>query len=408
MKLLLPKSEINPILILESIKAQTTLPPFHPEVMNFVTLLSRRILSDKAYRAFPDLLAMAHWFRPARLEEMKSLFEQRFEDRIILPRGMALHFAPSNVDMIFIYSWFLSMILGNKNIIRLSSKISNVQLKLLDSINELFEQYSFHIVKDRTLIVTYEHDDFITEQLSAKCDVRLIWGGDQTVQTIRKIPIPPSATELTFRDRFSFCLINAERMITNTIEEIERVANAFYHDSTWFNQLACSSIKLVIWIGDQEAIKKASELFWDAFWKISVKAVRTNEVSSSINRLVTGYYLAANGATLSIPDVHHEKIFPYRIQIETISDTIKEWHSGEGIYYETCREKLMDIHDLITDKDQTMASYGFNKSELKEFLFESHVHGIDRIVPIGHSLQFDSTWDGYDLFVYLTREITIS
>ena len=38
-------------------------------------------------------------------------------------------------------------------------------------------------------------------------------------------------------------------------------------------------------------------------------------------------------------------------------------------------------------------------------LLESGVKGIDRIVPIGHTMDFDLLWDGYDLVSQMTRVI---
>ena len=39
-------------------------------------------------------------------------------------------------------------------------------------------------------------------------DVRIIWGGDNTIDQIRKNKIPPRSFDLTFADRYSFCIIN--------------------------------------------------------------------------------------------------------------------------------------------------------------------------------------------------------
>ena len=33
--------------------------------------------------------------------------------------------------------------------------------------------------------------------------------------------------------------------------------------------------------------------------------------------------------------------------------------------------------------------------------------GIDRVVPIGQALNFDTLWDGYDLIRMLTRTVVI-
>ena len=39
-------------------------------------------------------------------------------------------------------------------------------------------------------------------------------------------------------------------------------------------------------------------------------------------------------------------------------------------------------------------------------LLESGIKGIDRIVPVGQTMDFDLIWDGYDLSRDLTRVVT--
>lgn len=44
----------------------------------------------------------------------------------------------------------------------------------------------------------------------------------------------------------------------------------------------------------------------------------------------------------------------------------------------------------------------------KEMLFpllQTGIKGVDRIVPIGKTMDFDLIWDGYNLFERLTRQI---
>ena len=50
----------------------------------------------------------------------------------------------------------------------------------------------------------------ITDAFSALCNVRVIWGGDATIAEIRKSPLPPRSNEITFADRHSAAVINAD------------------------------------------------------------------------------------------------------------------------------------------------------------------------------------------------------
>ena len=61
---------------------------------------------------------------------------------------------------------------------------------------------------------------------------------------------------------------------------------------------------------------------------------------------------------------------------------------------------------MINRKFQTLAYYGMEPSVLKKFIETHRPCGIDRIVPIGRTLDFSLVWDGYDLIGMLSRTVT--
>ena len=46
-----------------------------------------------------------------------------------------------------------------------------------------------------------------------------------------------------------------------------------------------------------------------------------------------------------------------------------------------------------------------DKEELRRFVTANGLRGIDRIAPVGHTMDFALTWDGYDLIRTLSRRI---
>ena len=40
-------------------------------------------------------------------------------------------------------------------------------------------------------------------------------------------------------------------------------------------------------------------------------------------------------------------------------------------------------------------------------LLKSGIRGVDRVVPMGHTMDFDLTWDGYNLVNQLTRVVDV-
>ena len=53
----------------------------------------------------------------------------------------------------------------------------------------------------------------------------------------------------------------------------------------------------------------------------------------------------------------------------------------------------------MNDKTQTITYWGMDKYEIRSLIKEVNVEMIDRVVPLGHALDFDYIWDGYNIFM---------
>jgi hypothetical protein len=379
------------------------LEPFSEPLVNFVNDVSATILKDRFFKQYPELMTLAFWMRRSHILSIKDYFNKQKAGKIILGRGIIFHIAPSNVDTIFVYSWFISLLMGNSNIVRISSK-SNTQTELLlNAIVTVLHQTKYTFLQNRVAILKYGHDDVITKHLSAMADMRVIWGGDSTINHIRTIPIKPTAIELTFADKFSFAILKSKELLQD--KKIELFIEKFYNDAFWFGQMACSSIRAVIWVGNKSDNQQAQMIFWNALNHYVLKQ-RPNEVTPAdiINKLVAECSMA-----IEKPVVIEEKHSPYinKIQIQSFNDINERLHCGTGLFYELETETIEEVFIHTTKKYQTIAQYGFSKKELSIALYQNMPKGIDRIVPIGKSLDFSYIWDGYDLLSYFTREIEL-
>src|SRR5690606_36504504 len=126
------------------------------------------------------------WMRKASLKRLKDTVQADIGDRIVVPRGLAFHIAPSNVDSIFVYTWFISLLAGNLNVVRVSSRESVQTRILVDTLNAVLARPEHEAIARRALLVQYDPDPLITRQFSDACQIRVIWGGDQTVAQIRE------------------------------------------------------------------------------------------------------------------------------------------------------------------------------------------------------------------------------
>lgn len=385
---------------LEKLNQRSVLPPFHPDVLSFTQALSKRLIK---FRHEPELVSLGYWLRKAHIHEMKKAWQAETLDRVVKARGTAFHIAPSNVDTIFVYSWMLSLLAGNRNIIRVSAKEQPQTNRLLSAVLELLNDPVFSTVTERTLLCTYEHNDAVTAYLSAYCHTRVVWGGDETVRKVRSIPLAPMANELVFPDRFSLAVLNAKAVLDIQGEEKSRFLQQFYNDSFWFDQMACSSPRVVMWIGAKEEIEAAQNDFWPTLQKFVQQKNYELMAAAQVQKLATGLWLASEAEATRVIRTNEYS----RIVIDQVTADARERHCGAGLFYECSASVLQEAVGILTDKDQTLAYYGFSKDELTAFADSISTRGIDRIVPVGQALDFNGTWDGQNFLRSFTREIVV-
>lgn len=382
------------------------LPPFNPLVVDFLDALSKTVLLDPGMRRFPEMAAVAHWMRKAHVLELQRTFERTRGERTWAARGVVLHFAPANVDSIFVYSWFISMLVGNANIVRLSERRGEQVGLLLGVLNELLAQPRFSALADRSLVVSYEHDDDVTTQLSAICQVRVVWGGDASVRRLRAVPLNPLASEIVFPNRFSLAVLNADTVASADGAQLNALAARFVNDSYWFDQMACSSPRLVIWVGAEAKRSTARIGFWAAVdVEVARRKVEYPEIVG-LNKMVAAYVAAASGfsdavgrnVTGAVSTVH---------LVANADGGFRELECGGGLFFEAEVSTLDAVSGLLTARDQTLSYFGFTRPELAALAQSLPTRAIDRIVPVGTALEFSPVWDGTNLFQAFSREIDL-
>lgn len=378
---------------------------FDELAINFLHNLSKQILTNKKMRQYPELMATGFWLRQGHIHELQQDFNNRFGGRLILPRGVVFHIAPSNVDSIFLYSWVLSLLAGNSNIIRLSTRQDEQLGILLGLIEKTLAKEEYLELRRRNMIVSYPHDEQVTKLFSNKCHVRVIWGGDTTIQAIRAIPLKPIATELVFADRFSSVVLSAQHVLRASDEDFEQLLHHFYNDAFWFQQMACSSPRMIAWIGETEQITKAEARFWQGLQKKLEQEKHSISAALHMTRLSTAFYYGSQVETSSISIVDSSS--PLRVKMNGLNTNTREVHCGGGVFLEMAFSNLLDMASIFNEKDQTLSYYGFMKEELAELVMQLQGRGIDRLVPVGQALDFHEIWDGYHLLTYFTREIDL-
>lgn len=374
-----------------ALAAQPSATPFSPPLLDFCHAVSRALFADPRARRHPELVPLASFLRRASVSALADEFDaSAHADVAQMPRGLAFHVPPSSVDTMFVYSLAVSLLVGNRNVVRLSQRRSETTEVLIDALNAVAAE---HPQVARSLaVVSYGHELEPSALLSSAADVRVIWGGDATIETIRALPLAPHATELLFGDRFSLAVLDAA-----TPED--GLARRLFNDAYWFDQMGCSSPRLVVGVG-QGAWERMEALFGELQDELARRAYAL-ELGAVLAKRAYAYGALADRPVQRYRELGNELTV---IELETL-DGLDRSHPGAGLFFAAAVDTLDALADHVVRKDQTMTVSGFDGATLARFVRAVNGRGIDRIVPFGEALTFGRFWDGYDLLAELTRRV---
>lgn len=386
--------------LLGRIEVAAALPPFSPEAVAALAELSRRLLADPAARRRPDLQALGYWLRPAALARLEADFRARLPRRAeAVPRGLALLLPPANVEVIAVYGWALSLLAGNRSIVRLSERWQGGDLLRLTAAS-LFEHPAAAAV---STFVRYGHDDAVTAALSRRAELRIAWGGDETTAHLRRLPRAPRGLDLGFPDRRSLAAIAAAAYAASGEPAREALAEGFANDLFWFDQRACASPALLVWIGAAEQTAAAAADFAPRVAAAARRRGFLGDAASHVARLI-----AIHRAALDLPV---ERLDWYGTALAVLRlaapQPVEAAGLSGGAILEAAAADLGALAAAVTGRTQTLAVFGFPEHDLRALVRLLNGRGIDRIVPIGQALRFDAVWDGVDMMASLTRLVTV-
>lgn len=380
---------------------------FDSIVVDFLVDFSNLILKSKSIKLFPDCAALAFWFRRSHLTNIHQQLKKTTLLDNRAPIGRVIHFAPSNVDTIFIYSLFLSLLMGNQNIVRISSKHSKVTTILLQALNFLLVQDKYAKLQKYLVILSYPHSKEFSEFLCASIDLRVIWGGDNSVKEISSYKMPIYANEIKFVNKYSASLLNIDKLSKLSEEQLDIVVTDFVNDTYWYAQQACSSPRSIFWLNHMPENSGFKKKFWQLVSnKAILKFPDILALSDFIKKDVACDTMALQFKKCNIHRISHMLSL---VQLDNITEHKQSlsYHCGLGFFIET---DLKDISELALFSDrsiQTLSYYGFEHDFLKNEFYKNQIT-FDRVVPIGQALTFSRFWDGYDLLYSMSRSTTYS
>lgn len=378
--------------IVEKMQHIKVFQPFDDRILEFFNALSSKL---RVNREYSDVATFGFWCRKAALTIEKNKYD---DIAVRLGKGIIFHSTPSNVAVNFAFSFAAGMLAGNANIVRLPGKpYAQVDI-ICQAIKELLVGDYADMIP-YICFVKFPPKKEITDVFSSICNVRVIWGGDGTVGELRQSPIQARTTEITFADRHSIAVIDADEYLK--LDNKDKVAVDFYNDTYFSDQNACTSPRIIFWKGND--ISLAKNEFWGRVQKLVDEKYNMAPVQS-VGKLNALYKVASQKNVRKELD---DNMLIVRVEIESLDDDLMKYKYNSGFFYEFNIKSLDEIVPVCDIRCQTLTYIGLNDTEIKNFLKETRTRGIDRVVPMGKSMDFTLIWDGYDLIRQMSRRINV-
>ena len=384
---------------IESIRGNQSFRPFSEDTIEFLAALSEKLRETTNLHKMPDVATFAFWCRKEHLKQLKEKYKIHGSRR--LGRGVSLHFAPSNIPMLFAFTMTAGLLAGNSVIVRLSQKETIQESVFILAMVELLEK-DFPQFYERIVLCRYKHEKIITDYLSSLCDVRVIWGADTSVNEIRKSPLPVRAVELPFASRGSAAFFEAEKVLST--EELDMLVQNFYNDTYLNDQNACSSPQIIFWCGNCDQVRKAQERFWETLYQHLTEKKYQIPETFAVQKLDSALMMAVDFEGIQI--IRHENRI-VRVQVPKLCESMWNYTVPGGFFIESQGNSMKDMKGIFSHYCQTVCVYGKDRGDIMDTLIKWRVSGVDRIVPVGHALDFSLVWDGFNLIESMSRQIDI-
>ncbi len=390
-------------LIGKNIISKKTTIPFDKLICKFFDKISKAILKNDKAKKYPDLITFGFWCRNSNILKIKNKYSN---ENFRIGLGLIFHITPTNIPINFAYSFAFGVLAGNSNIVRVPSKNYEQVTIFCEIIKKILIKKEFKMIKEMNTFVKYNYseNENLTKYLSSICEARIVWGGDASIQKIKKYPISVRAREIFFSDRYSLSILNISKISKLNKKNFDLLLNNFYNDTYLVDQNACSSPHLILWIDADNNSKTIIKKFWNKLSLLVKKKYKLQEISS-IDK-----YNQQLKNVIKLKELTETKNFNNYVNVNTLSmipNNIENLRGKWGFFYEHEAKNLSSLKNIINSKFQTITYFGIEKEVFKNFFLKEKPSGIDRVVTVGKALDIDIIWDGYDLIQNLSRIVDL-
>ena len=321
-----------------------------------------------------------------------------FKEKIIYyarPRGIALHWLAGNVPVLGIISVFQTILTKNKSIVKVPQSFKNILPIILKDLknNKYFKkniQKKIDIIL-RSIIVIYVNKSQIQsiEKLSKIADIRIPWGGAESIHNILKLPKKINCKDIVFGPKVSICLVKKE--LLQNKKNLKKLSKLVCDDIIPFNQMGCNSPhNLIIESGSRFKLKEIAEAIDREFNLRNLNSKFINDPLISFNIVSKKLLYQINDKKMVISsDTKNWNIFINNSDVIEIEKPLYK-----NSLFVSKISNLKKLYKILPNNIQSIGLFCKPKDKKKIIKLLADT-GADRFPDIGKMSLYQNPWDGY-------------
>lgn len=315
------------------------------------------------------------------------------------PRGVVAQWIAGNIPTLAIFSFVLSALVKNVNLVRVPRESLAVVRRMLDAFADTSiatssgATLSGRDVLDGASFFYFPGEDRpLHAALSLRADARVIWGGPDTLATVLSLPRHEHCEDIVFGPKFSIALVDAggRRRVTFGQDDGGAALRAIVRDVLLFDQAACSSPHILYVEGsldDARAFGRAIAGELEKQTKRNPKRGIAEGTAAAILRLRTDYALSETR------DVFASSTVDWTVLVDADGPVLSDGVQSRTVFIRAV-DDLRSVVSVVTPQVQTIGLL-VDDPALAASLAESlALRGVSRLVRFGLMNVYDQPWDG--------------
>ena len=316
-------------------------------------------------------------------------------------RGMACHWLAGNVQILGMFALVQSILAKNVNLLKVSSRDDGVFTDLLNAFHGVeYTSSDGHVIKGddllKTISVVYFSRNAVKlgEMMSKEADVRIAWGGRESVETVSAYPARYDAETVIFGPKLSFSVIAREEL--SSIQEARKLARKVSVDVSVFDQTGCASPhNLYIEEGGEVSPEEFSDLLGRSMEKTEIQIPKPTMSAEQVAQIhsIRGVYDFKG-------EVRGSEKMSWTLLLDELDEIDKPVYSRVLFIH-----KVNSIFDTLKHIDENVQTIGIAAPQEKalDYATQATRKGVMRLPLIGRMLNFEMPWDGVFLIDRLVK-----